>query len=155
MAEVLMSIHREYIDSILAGTKKWEFRRRTALNAGDRVWMYATAPTGAVLGWFVIGGVVALNARHPDGKVARDGGSTPAELANYFSGLEIGFGLRVGQRGRLRAPVYLPSGERGPQSYRMIGPKPTDIPFLRSLKAAIGSERRPPNRETGLPGHPR
>jgi predicted transcriptional regulator len=138
MSEILMSIHREYVDAILAGTKTWEFRRRTALKAGDRVWMYATVPTGAVLGWFVIGEVVALNARHPDERVAREGNSTPAGLADYFSGLERGFGLGVAQRGRLRVPVHLPSGERGPQSYRLVGTGPTDLRFLRSLKAAAG-----------------
>jgi predicted transcriptional regulator len=141
MSEVLMSIHREHVDAILAGTKMWEFRRRTALKAGDRVWMYATVPTGAVLGWFVIGEVVALNPRHPDRQVAREGDSTPAELANYFSGLERGFGLRVARRGRLRRPVFLPSGERGPQSYRLIRTGPIDLRFLQSLKDAAGPSR--------------
>jgi predicted transcriptional regulator len=138
LAAVLMSIHREHVDAILAGTKMWEFRRRTALKVGDRVWMYATVPTGAVLGWFVIGEVVALNARHPDSRVAREGNSTPAELADYFAGLERGFGLRVARRGRLRGRVYLPSGERGPQSYRLIGTGTMDFRFLRSLKDAAG-----------------
>ena len=134
--EVLMSIHHNYVEKILAGTKQWEFRRRTALRAGDRVWMYATAPCAAVLGWFEVGYVLELDAVRPDAIVARDGASTPQELAEYFSGRTVGYGLKVRRRGRLQPPLSLPGGEPGPQSYRLLGSRAGDAVFLHELQSA-------------------
>jgi len=131
-----MSIHRNYVDEILAGIKRWEFRRRTALQPGDRVWMYATAPTAAVLGWFEVGRVLKLDAARPDARVAQEGRSTPGDLAEYFRGLTVGYGLEVHHRGCLQAPVQLPGREPGPQSYRFLGGRTTDAAFPRALKSA-------------------
>lgn len=141
--EVLMSIHRVHVDAILEGSKRWEFRRRTALKPGDRIWMYATAPSAAVLGWFELGRVLELDAARPDARVAREGRSTPRELAEYFSGRRVCYGLQVRRRGRLQPAVQLPGRERGPQSYRLLGSRPTDAALLRALQSAsAGHELR-------------
>lgn len=131
-----MSIHWQYIDKILVGSKQWEFRRRTALKPGDRIWMYGTAPYAAVLGWFEIGNVIELDAVRPDAIIAQQGGLTPQELANYFSGRTVGYGLRVHRRGELRPTVRLPGGEPGPQSYRLLGGRAGDAMLLEELKSA-------------------
>ena len=53
--DAIMSIHRGYADAILAGTKTVELRRRLPnIPSGTRLWIYATRPTGAVLGFATI-----------------------------------------------------------------------------------------------------
>jgi predicted transcriptional regulator len=136
--EVLMSIHREHVDAILAGSKRWEFRRRTALRPGSRVWMYATAPTAAVLGWFEVGRVVPVSARSPHRRITAEGHVTARELRQYLSGLEHGAAIEVKRAGRLTRPVRLPRGESGPQSYRFITDRALDRALLRRLKAGTG-----------------
>jgi predicted transcriptional regulator len=111
--EVLMSIHRGHVDEIFDGVNRWEFRRRTALRPGERVWMYATAPSAAVLGWFEVGQVLELDAARPNVRVAREGRSTPQELAEYFSGRIVG--LRIGSPSARAASVRcIAAGSRVP-----------------------------------------
>jgi predicted transcriptional regulator len=54
-ADAIISIHPNYADAILAGTKTIELRRRIPeLHSGTRLWIYATRPTGAVVGFATI-----------------------------------------------------------------------------------------------------
>ena len=60
-----MSIHLEYIDQMLSGRKRYELRRvRSSFGPGTRLWMCATSPTTAVIGWLRMGSghVVALDS---------------------------------------------------------------------------------------------
>ena len=52
----LMSIHPEYANAILAGRKTVEFRKRPIGDDVTHVIVYATAPTGAVVGAFTVTG---------------------------------------------------------------------------------------------------
>ena len=134
-----MSLHHQYVEAILEGEKRWEFRRRTALQTGDRVWMYATAPKKAILGSFTIGEIKQLDARNPDAHIAMQGSATPLELTAYFEGIGYGFAFEVLRPNRLIEPVRLPNGAGGPQSYKMLTPtKPGDAQLLAQLKAAGG-----------------
>jgi predicted transcriptional regulator len=50
-ADAIISIHPGYADAILSGTKTIELRRRVPkLTTGSQLWIYATRPTGAVIG---------------------------------------------------------------------------------------------------------
>lgn len=54
-ADAIISIHPDYADAILAGRKTIELRRRVPkLMIGSRLWIYATRPTGAVVGVVVV-----------------------------------------------------------------------------------------------------
>jgi predicted transcriptional regulator len=135
--EVLLSIRYEYVDYILAGLKGWEFRRTSAPQPGSRVWMYATAPTAAVLGWFEVGRVVRMSSRSPHRQIAAEGYVTVRELRQYFAGLDQGVALEIMRPDRLARPVGLPRGESGPQTYRFITDRASDRALLRRLKAGM------------------
>jgi predicted transcriptional regulator len=50
-ADALISIRPQYADAILSGQKTIELRRRIPkLASGTTLWIYATRPTGAVIG---------------------------------------------------------------------------------------------------------
>lgn len=54
-ADAIISIHRGYADAILAGTKTVELRRKLPeIPSGTRLWIYATRPTSAVVGFATI-----------------------------------------------------------------------------------------------------
>lgn len=86
-ADVIISIHRDYADAILAGTKTVELRRKLpALAAGTRLWIYATRPTGAVIGFATIQNIeratpVAIWRRH-----RASTGVEYATFLEYFEG---------------------------------------------------------------------
>ncbi|RXZ66586.1 ASCH domain-containing protein [Pelagerythrobacter rhizovicinus] len=56
--DVLISIYPEFAEAILRGEKTVELRRRIpGLRSGMRMWIYATKPVGAILGYAMVGGV--------------------------------------------------------------------------------------------------
>jgi predicted transcriptional regulator len=58
----LLSIHPEYVQRILAGTKHYEFRRINFKQPITHVIMYETAPTKLITGYFT---VKAVHKGHP------------------------------------------------------------------------------------------
>lgn len=58
MCTILLSIHPEYVRQILAGTKKFEFRRSVAKRNVDRILIYSTSPEMKVVGSVSVLGVL-------------------------------------------------------------------------------------------------
>lgn len=87
--DAIISIHPNYADAILAGTKTIELRRRIPeLRLGTRLWIYATRPVGAVIGFVTI---QSVSKAHPSTiwKRHRNGvGIDYDEFKAYFSGTE-------------------------------------------------------------------
>lgn len=88
-SDALISIHPGYANAILDGTKTIELRRRIPeLAAGTRLWIYATRPTAAVVGFAIISNVNRAHPRtiwrkHKDGA-----GVDHASFVEYFQGAQ-------------------------------------------------------------------
>jgi len=85
--DAIISIHPNYAEAILAGTKTIELRRRVPeLPSGTRLWIYATRPTGAIIG---IATIREVARAHPATiwKMHRKGaGVDHASFKAYFKG---------------------------------------------------------------------
>lgn len=85
--EAIISIHRGYADAILAGTKTVELRRRLpALLPETRLWIYATKPVGAVIGFAT---VLELDKATPATiwrRYRSDAGVDYSSFKEYFNG---------------------------------------------------------------------
>lgn len=55
---VLLSIKPKYIEKIIKGNKRYEFRKSIFKKSVDEVWIYATSPTKKIVGTFVIGEII-------------------------------------------------------------------------------------------------
>ena len=92
--DAIISIHPNYADAILAGKKTIELRRRVPeLPSGTRLWIYATRPTGAVIGVATIQEVARAHPatiwkRHRDGA-----GVDHASFKAYFNGAQQGVAI--------------------------------------------------------------
>ena len=106
-AVALMSIHPEYAEALLSGSKKVEFRRLAPKEEVGYVVVYATKPVGAILGVLQIDSVERdsperLWARYRDvGGISFDG------FFQYFDGCAQGSALVVKQAWRCKAPMDL------------------------------------------------
>jgi predicted transcriptional regulator len=93
-ADALISIHPTYADAIVAGEKTIELRRRIPeLASGTRLWIYATRPTAAVVGFATIQDVARA---HPTTiwKKHRNGtGVDHSSFRAYFNGSEEGVAI--------------------------------------------------------------
>lgn len=122
--KILLSIKPEYVDKILDGSKKYEFRKRIHRNSQVRtVIMYATKPIGKVVGEFSI---KKVHSERPDAlwdKTKEHSGVSEDFFLDYFCGKEIGYAIEVAKVKRYKKPKelseFLNSGV-APQSYAYL-----------------------------------
>ena len=140
-AIVLLSLHPQYVDAILRGDKKVEFRRRGFRRDVSHVVMYSTTPVGRIMGVFAVDGVEQgppreLWAHHRD--VA---GLSERSFYEYYRGARSGVAIRIGSAQPLDTPLDLQqlNGDfSAPQSFRYLQPR--DLPnALRSMLASTSA----------------
>ena len=122
---VLFSIHPEYAESILDGSKKFEFRRRIyARNDVKTVVIYATAPIGMIIGEFDIGEVLSDTPENLWARTKKHAGIDLGYFSKYFDGREEAFAISVKKARRYKKPVSLvdvfPESPVAPQSFRYM-----------------------------------
>lgn len=122
--KILLSIKPEYAESILNGTKRYEFRRR--VHTDERVHtvvIYATMPVGKVVGEFTIRGIHAEPPKILWNRTKEAAGITEAFFSEYFAGREVGYAIEIKKAKRYSRPKnlneFLPSGI-APQSYAYL-----------------------------------
>lgn len=124
MPEILISIKPRYLDSILAGRKTVELRKRsTRISPGTRLLLYASSPQCAVIGEARVVFREELPIDELWLKHGADAAITRGELDAYYAGSD--HGVVLGLADVRRYPVSLPlrslrdasAGFRPPQSY--------------------------------------
>lgn len=119
----LMSIHPEFVDGILGGTKRVEFRKRPVADDVTHVLVYATAPVSALVGVFQVTGQDTAAPSALWSKFAGEAGISRARFREYFRGRSQGTGIRIGQVTPAAAPLSLidvTGLDRPPQSFQYI-----------------------------------
>ena len=85
--DAIISIHPDYADAILAGKKTIELRRRIPeVPSGTRLWIYATRPTGAIIGFVTIRDVARAHPATIWKKHRSGTGVDHASFKAYFNG---------------------------------------------------------------------
>lgn len=120
--KVMLSIRPQYVDSILAGDKRFEYRRRIfKRNDVNMMAIYSTAPVSAVVAEANVGTVISGTLDEVWGKTSEWAGITYSEFARYFCGCETAFAIALSEVRRLDEPVrleeYAPEVKRPPQSF--------------------------------------
>lgn len=104
----LLAVKPPFAEALVDGRKTVEFRRvRPSLRAGDRVYVYATTPTQAIVGTFVCGPIVE---ERPDSlwqRFAKAGATPRSFFVSYFSGSERGCAIGVTQATAWTSPLTL------------------------------------------------
>jgi predicted transcriptional regulator len=115
-----MSVKERFAEAILGQQKRYELRRvRPRIASGSVVWLYATKPCGAVVGWFEAGDVISAPPPELWKRVGQQSGVSRAEFVAYFTGCDTGHAIEV--RRSVRTPRRpLPDAGRAPQSYRYL-----------------------------------
>ncbi|NVB42339.1 ASCH domain-containing protein [Pseudenhygromyxa sp. WMMC2535] len=124
---LLLSIHPRYSELILSGHKTIELRkRRPRLPAGALVLMYASAPVCALVGAFVLGGVLERRPLDLWQEYGSQTGVSRDVFERYYADREKAFGLLVDQVRPLEERVSLGALRKcwkrfhPPQSYRYL-----------------------------------
>ena len=120
---VLMSIHPEYVQAILEGRKRVEFRKAAFQRTVRCAVIYATKPIMKIVGFFE---VTEVERASPENVWERYGelGSTDEQFFfDYYGSRDCAVAISIGEVTELDRPLSLPEvyeGMRPPQSFRYL-----------------------------------
>ena len=92
---VLLSIKPQYVEKILNGTKKYEFRRSIFKKPVRRIEIYSSSPVQKLVGFFVPGKIVEDSPASLWERFHKGSGVTEEEFFTYFHKKETGFAIEI------------------------------------------------------------
>ena len=120
---VLLSIHPEYANAILDGSKKFEFRRVIFKHPVSEIVVYATQPVGRVLGSFTIADILMDAPKDIWRKTSKQGGVSKEKFEEYFENRALAFAIKISSPTRFLTPQPLSryvTSNVAPQSFCYI-----------------------------------
>lgn len=97
MRAILLSIKPEFVEKILLGEKKYEYRKKLCKESVEKIYIYATAPIKMVVGEVVITGKKILNKEKLWEETQTQSGITKEFYDKYFLNCEEGSAYCLGQ----------------------------------------------------------
>ncbi len=93
---VLLSIKPRYAELIMAGRKKYEFRK---YKFNDKhicwVYLYATSPVKKIVGAFKIGDIIRDHPRNLWDQLNEHSGVDEVDFFNYFKNSKVGYAIEI------------------------------------------------------------
>lgn len=95
MCRMLLSINPEYVKSIIQGDKVFEYRKFRCRNDVDKIVIYATAPTKAVIGEADIAEVLEDDVQSIWHRTSEYSGISYSFYKQYYKGKKKAFAYRL------------------------------------------------------------
>ncbi len=126
MCKLLMSINPQHVDNILAGTKRFEYRKTRCKEAIDAIVIYSTAPVMQIVAEVEVTDIIEGSPQMVWKKTATAAGIDKAFFDHYYSGRNIAVAYVLGQVKRYKTPRKLSDFgvKAAPQSYVYIRNNP-------------------------------
>lgn len=97
MSRILISINPTFVDEIISGEKRFEYRTKVAKRGVTQLIIYCTFPTMKVLAEADVDGVIALPPAELWEKTKGQSGITKEFFDSYFKGRKIAYAYRLGK----------------------------------------------------------
>ena len=119
MRKILMSINPEHVDNILAGTKRFEFRKTKCKESINAIVIYSTAPVMQVVAEVEVTQVIEGSPQSVWNKTAYAAGIDKGFFDEYYSGKNHAVAYMLGHISKFQNPLPLSSFgiKTPPQSY--------------------------------------
>ncbi|WP_141432454.1 ASCH domain-containing protein [Bacillus sp. 03113] len=121
--KVLLSIKPEYVQEIINGKKKFEYRKRIFKEQVESVIVYSTMPVGKIIGEFTIDTILFDSPIELWNKTYKYSGISKDSFLDYFSGREEGFAIKIKNFFEYDKPINPKDMDKNfiaPQSYKYI-----------------------------------
>ena len=105
--KIIVSINPEYVDKILSGEKKFEYRTRVAKQQVDTLIIYATKPIMKVVAEVEILEVITTSPEELWNQTKHQSGITKAFFDKYFKDKQVAYAYRLGEVKVCERPKYL------------------------------------------------
>ena len=97
METIMLSINPEYADKILAGSKKYEFRKKLANKTVDKIMIYSTAPIMKVVGEVEVLKTISSSPSALWEYTKKSAGITRDKFRKYFKGCKVAYAYELGK----------------------------------------------------------
>ena len=98
MCQILLSINPQYVESILEGTKRFEYRKRKCnRNDVDKIIIYATAPIKAIVGEVEIEDVLINTPEELWKETSKYSGVSKKFFDSYYKGKDLAVAYKLGK----------------------------------------------------------
>lgn len=97
MKAILLSIKPEYVDRILAGTKKYEYRKRLARSNSSVLLVYSTSPVMKVVAKVEILGTICAAPSTLWEQTKSKAGISRKKYREYFHGCKTAYAYELGK----------------------------------------------------------
>ncbi|MGH4120894.1 ASCH domain-containing protein [Clostridium sp.] len=121
--KVLLSIKPEFVEKILSGSKKYEYRRRLFKKEVESVLIYSTKPEGVVVGEFTIEKLICKDKKELWRESKEFSGIGYKHYQNYFKGCKEACAIQIKSVYIYKTPKMLSEikmGLKAPQSFCYI-----------------------------------
>lgn len=107
MKALLLSIKPEYVEKILQGGKKFEYRKRLAKEDVSYIYVYSTAPSMKVVASVHIEGRLSDSPTALWEKTKAAAGISRAKFRDYFRGCKTAYAYKLGKVEVFESPKNL------------------------------------------------
>lgn len=116
---ILISIHPEYVEKIISGEKKYEYRTKAAKKDVDKIIIYETTPVKKVVAEADILDVLIMKPDELWELTKSHAGTTKSFFMSYFKGKEVAYAYKLGRVTVYRRPMELAAFgvKSAPQSF--------------------------------------
>lgn len=95
--KIIVSINPEYVEKILSGEKKFEYRTRVAKQQVHTLIIYATKPIMKVVAEVEILGVIATSPEELWNQTKNQSGITKSFFNTYFKDGQVAYAYKLGE----------------------------------------------------------
>lgn len=120
--KIIISINPEYVEKILSGEKKFEYRTKVAKQQVDTLIIYATKPIMKVVAEVEILGVINTSPEELWNQTKNQSGITKSFFDEYFKDKQVAYAYKLGKVKAYEKPKSLSDfGLRmAPQSFAYV-----------------------------------
>jgi predicted transcriptional regulator len=118
-----LSIKPEFVQEIINGNKKFEYRKRIFKKEVESVIIYSTKPEGKIIGEFTIEKVINETPNNIWHETHHSSGISKEFFFEYFSGYDEGFAIKIKEFIKYKNPIdpkSLNNKFNPPQSFMYI-----------------------------------
>ena len=107
MTSIILPIKPQYVNRILDGSKKFEFRKRKCKQEIKKIYIYETAPTKKVVAEVVVDYVLEGTPEEICSKCEKYSGINKKDYDNYFNNCKEAIAYKIGDVKRYEIPKLL------------------------------------------------
>ncbi len=129
---VLLSIKPKYVEKILDGEKRYEFRKTSFKNPEEveKIYIYSTSPEKKIVGYFVLDEIIEDEPENLWERCKTHSGVEKEEFFEYYRGKEKGVAMKINRIEDFKEPIdpyENLSDFVAPQSFYYVGKEFVDI----------------------------